>query len=284
MQNHQQENPAGMTPPGIFLASRYPDYKHWAPVGYLTREPVAPNGSPGRYIFSYVEAARKNKLPPLWSFVEPKPSDWEALYASDEFPTPFSWRIRNESRPDYATYMSALGLTREEVRQNPFALLARTEGRKVTDWYETFAKPIPQGGRYDIPFFLRGLHHFMGSGKERFNSVVNRVKALQPDEELLLMLDSQNPADPDAVSVRTADRMLVGYCPRYLAREFRCFLDKGGPTGGNLKVRVQQVNPDGSLSLMLLCRLTCDAVSGFAPCEGSEFKILSPKMRELAAA
>ena len=42
-----------------------------------------------------------------------------------------------------------------------------------------------------------------------------------------------------------------------------------------------QKNPQNKTSS---CRLTCDAVSGFAPCEGSEFKILSPKMRELAAA
>ena len=305
----QHEKLAGANPPGVFLAARYPDYDHWTPVGYLTRERVFPDAPPsGRYLFSYVRAAKDQGLPHLWGRVFPDapPSgrylfsyaraakdqglprlwgdgapDWESLYASDELPPPFSWRIRDDkSRKDYGEYLSALGLTPEEVRANPFTLLARTEGRKVTDWFETFAKPVPKDGRYDIPFFLRGLRHFLKKGDGHFNLVVDRVKALEPGEELLLMPDPQNPADPNAVAVRTADRMLIGYCPRYLARDFRRFLSRDGALDGNLKVRAQKINANGSLSLALLCRLTCDAAPDFAPCADSDFEILSDKMRK----
>ena len=278
---NQQKKSAGFNPPGVFVAAPRPGDGQWTPVGYLTRKDVSPDAPPsGPFMFSYVQAAKDNKLPHLWWGTP----DWKSLYSSSELLPPFSWRVRSESRKDYRDYLSALDLTREEVRHNLFTLLARTEGQKVTDGFEIFAKPIPKDGHYDIPFFLRGLHHFLKSGEDRFNSVVSRIKALQQGEELLLALDPQNPADPGAVAVLTADRMLIGYCPRYLAREFRRFLVQDGPASGNLKVRVQKVNLEGSLSLMLLCRLTCDATSTFAPCEGPDFEILSPEMRELTAA
>ena len=276
---NQQEKLAGANPPGVFLAARYPDYNQWTPVGYLTRETVSPDAPPsGPHLFSYVRAAREKNLPHVWGG---KPN-WSALYVSNELPPPFSWRVRDESRKDYGEYMSALGLTPDEARTNPFTLLARSEGRMVTDWFETFAKPVPKNGRYDIPFFLRGLRRFLKNGEEHFNLVVGRVKALAPGEELLLMPDPQNPADPDAVAVRTADKMLIGHCPRYLARDFRRFLSRDGAVGGNLKVRAEQINPGGSLSLMLLCRLACDAAPDFAPCAGPDFEILSPEMPEHA--
>ena len=263
------------------MAAPRPGDGQWTPVGYLTRKDVSPDAPPsGPFMFSYVQAAKDNKLPHLWWGTP----DWKSLYSSSELPPPFSWRVRSESRKDYGDYLSALDLTREEVRKNLFTLLARTEGRKVTDGIEIFAKPVPKDGRYDIPFFLRGLHHFLESGEDRFNSVVSRIKALQQGEELFLTPDPQTPSDPDAVAVHTADRMLIGYCPHYLAREFRCFLNQDGPASGNLKVRVQKINPKKSMSLMLLCRLTCDTAPGFAPCEGPDFKILSSEMRELAAA
>ena len=278
---NQQKKTAGFNPPGVFVAAPRPSDGQWTPVGYLTRKNVSPDASPsGPFMFSYVQAAKDNELPHLWLGTP----DWESSYSSPELPPPFSWRVRSESRKDYGDYLSTLGLTREEVRQNLFTLLARTEGRKVTDGFEIFAKPVPKDGHYDIPFFLRGLRHFLENGEESFNSVVSRIKTLQPDEELFLAPEPQNPADPGAVAVLTADQTLIGYCPRYLAREFRRFLVQDGPASGNLKVRVQKVNPDGSMSLMLLCRLTCDTAPDFAPCEGPEFKILSPRMRELAAA
>ena len=150
------------------MAAPRPGDGQWTPVGYLTRKDVSPDAPPsGPFMFSYVQAAKDNKLPHLWWGTP----DWKSLYSSSELPPPFSWRVRSESRKDYGDYLSALDLTREEVRKNLFTLLARTEGRKVTDGIEIFAKPVPKDGRYDIPFFLRGLRHFLESGEEPFNLV-----------------------------------------------------------------------------------------------------------------
>ena len=268
-------------PPGVFLTTHYPTDKQWLPLGYLTREHVSPTEPPaGRYIFSYLRAAQAKQLPDLWG---EKNINWEAPQVFDErLPPPFAWRIRPRSRPDYAAYLQTIELDDAAVQVNPFILLARTEGRRVTDNFETFAKPVAHNGQYNILFFLRGLEHFLTAGHAQFEKIIARVKRLAAKEELFLMLDAQNPFDPQAVAVRTRDHILIGYCPRYLAHAFRPFLGVNG--GCPLRLEVQRVNPEAPLSIMLLCRLLCKAPADFKPCSSPGFTILAPQVRQLAAA
>jgi hypothetical protein len=53
-------------------------------------------------------------------------------------------------------------------------------------------------------------------------AALERVGLLKSGERLAVMLDVQNPTDPNAVALRTVDgeRLMIGYAPRYMAYEF----------------------------------------------------------------
>jgi hypothetical protein len=96
------------------------------------------------------------------------------------------------------------------------------------------------------------------------------------------MLDVQNPHDDFAVAVRTTDlkdRYMIGYVPRYLARDVfelcnRCGLD-------SVQLQVERVNADAPLQQRLLCRMSACWQDDFHPCSQEEFQ---PIVAEVAAA
>ena len=278
--------PSPVTPPpkGLYLAARYPTRAEWLPVGYLTHtDRLSPDkqsamdrmksDDSGRYLFSFLESAKAESFP---FFLNQEDARWDATYVSDSLPPPFSARVRSLSRSDYPDYIASLGLDAQAAK-DPFVLLARSGGRKHTDWYETFAAPEPnETGQYNVPFFLRGLRHMERSAQK---TAVDAVSQLTPGECLYPMSDSQNAVHKKAIALRTEGKVMIGYMPRYLADDFRPFLNGGG----NLKVRVEHVNPEGTLALMLLCRMTCNTPEGFRPCSGPGFKILSPKLCNMLA-
>ena len=265
-------------PKGLYLAARYPTYADWLPVGYLTRpnrwppekrQTVGPDGD--HYLFSFLQGAKDRNFP---FFLNREETRWGATYGAGELPPPFSTRVRSTSRPDYRDYIASLGLSEEEA-QDHLTLLARSGGRKHTDWYETFAAPEPDAdGRYSVPFFLRGLRHLEAEAKA---TAVDAVRQLHPGDRLFPMSDSQNPAHKKAVALRTEGKTMIGYMPRYLANDFRPFLNGNS----DLTVEVERVNQDATLALMLLCRMTCTPPRNFRPCAGPEFEILSPELRAL---
>ena len=276
------------TPPpkGLYLAAHYPTRTEWLPVGYLTRadrlpqdrrrQNAVPDGNP--YLFSFLQSAREAKFP---FFLNQEDLQWEVTYVADHLPPPFSARVRSPLRPDYQSYIASLGLD-EKAAQDPFTLLARSGGRKHTDWYETFAAPEPDAdGQYRVLFFLRGLRHLDRSAKpgesSPLDAAVAAVRDLQPGERLYPMSDLQNAVHKEAIALRTEGKVMIGYMPRHLANDFRQFLNGGG----NLQVRVECVNPEGTLALMLLCQMTCAPPANFRPCSDPNFKILSPNLRDM---
>ena len=58
-------------------------------------------------------------------------------------------------------------------------------------------------------------HGWELSLRSRIQSAADRAAALRPGERLFLMPDFQNPEDPHAVALRTEDKVLLGYVPRY---------------------------------------------------------------------
>ncbi len=85
------------------------------------------------------------------------------------------------------------------------------------------------------------------------------------------MLDLQNEYDPNAVAVRTvSDPMLIGYVPRYLARDVwqlvnECDLDL-------IELQVDRVNRDAPMQNRVLCRMRACWPEGFQPCSGEDFE------------
>ncbi|HTU27057.1 MAG TPA: HIRAN domain-containing protein [Pirellulales bacterium] len=139
-----------------------------------------------------------------------------------------------------------------------------TEGIRQTDAIEVFPCPVPDSkGCYLSKFFLHGIRWLPAAA-------VSRIATLQEDEPLKLMLDFQNEHDPFAVAVRTeADRMQIGYVPRYLARDvwqlgFNC-----GPFV--LELMVSRVNLDAPLQNRVLCQMRGCWPPDFQPCSGEDF-------------
>jgi hypothetical protein len=89
-----------------------------------------------------------------------------------------------------------------------------------------------------------------------------RVLSLKPGEELIASPQLDNPIDPNAIQLVTADHTKVGYAPRYLASEVMDVLN------GNVNCRtfVERVNPHPAPTQQrLLCRLEACWPNSFQP-------------------
>jgi HIRAN domain len=99
-----------------------------------------------------------------------------------------------------------------------------------------------------------------------------RINTLRAGERLYLLPDPQNPHDGYALALRTDDpTTIVGYCPRYIARDF---LEVLGNSPNTVQVRVKRVNADAPIQLRLLCTLTADWPENFKPCSSEDYQEL----------
>jgi len=226
----------------LFLAWQNHNTRTWYPVGRLTRDTRG-------YRFLYtrgVEAAKKE------GGFEALPSfpDLGKAYESEELFPLFANRVLSTSRPDYQTFVSWLGLSSEQGA-DPLELLERSGGQRVTDSLEVF--PVPRKvspHEYYLWFFVHGLRHMTPES-------INRANRLQTGERLLVAHDFQNPSDPNALILRTAelepgDMHLVGFCPRYL---FADTFDSMVKDHRLPEIVIEQVNlPPAPIRFRLLCR------------------------------
>ena len=257
-----------MNPPTVrtlFLAWRAPNTGSWYPVGRLTLH----NGS---YEFNYTrgaeKAARDSAFRPLPSFPH-----LESVYeSSDLFPL-FRNRAPSAGREDYSDFVQWVNLPLSP--HDPLAVLARTGGRRSTDSFEVFPCPEPEpDGSYRVHFFVHGIAH-LGPGH------VERINHLQPGERLLLMWDMQNSHDECAQALRTndslfpGDRLIVGFCPRYLAQDVLSVQFDCRGQGSNVEVSVVHLNlPPAPLEFRLLCCLRACWPSSFSPCSNELYQPL----------
>jgi hypothetical protein len=245
----------------LFLAWQVPVSRRWFTIGRLT--------SDGRvYRFGYTrgaeEARREADFKPLIAF-----PDLSVEYESEELFPLFSNRLLSRSRPEYSDFVKWLNVPEHE--NDPMGLLARSGGQRVTDTLEVFPCPEPSdNGEFVSHFFLRGLSHMPPASADRAGD-------LQGGEELLLAHDFQNPRDPRALLLRTAEKrprdvFLLGYCPRYLLDDTNQLLK----CNQNLvRVTVERVNPPPApIQLRVMCRLVMRWADGHEPFSGSEYQPL----------
>jgi hypothetical protein len=232
----------------------------WGPVGRLE---FADN----IYRFCYVQGACD-----LTDFVPfPGMSDLEAVYESVELFPFFANRLLAKSRPEYQRYLAWSGFD-PETTPDPIAVLSVTEGRRATDSFELFPCPTPDAdGNYINKFFLHGVQWVSQDAQKRIDD-------LHSGEQLKIMLDVANDYDSNAVAVRTNDtssRMLIGYIPRYLARDVQ-YLCKA-KTPDLIEVTVERVNPNAPLQQHLLCKMKAKwpADAEFKPCSRNGFTPLA---------
>ncbi len=241
----------------LFIAWRSGDPAKggWSPVGRLDR-------SEEGYRFVYTRGAQT--LPGFQPF--PGMPDLHAVFESDELFPIFANRILSKSRPEYEAYLTWGGFDPRNPPE-PLAILGVTEGIRQTDALEVFPCPSPDAeGCFHTKFFLHGLRWFP-------QAAVDRVAQLASDDRLSLMLDVLNEYDPYAVAVRTRDvneRLMIGYVPRYLARDMWRLCTECHPDFVDL--RVERVNPGAPLQMRLLCRMKACWPENFRPCASDEFQ------------
>lgn len=209
----------------LFLAWQDGASRRWYPIGRLSC-------TDGVYRFVYVEgyrrACQEAGLAPLIGFPEV-----ERVYDSESLFPLFANRVMSSSREDYPAYLGRLGIT--DGPHAPLQMLARNRGRRSTDPFEVFPRPMVEtddGPRFRTTFFVHGVRH----GPEAAQA---RAARLVEGELLYPMRDWSNPEDPQAIALRTGDRYLIGYVPRYYCADLmRVYASVGSPS-----IVVQRVNP-----------------------------------------
>jgi len=188
----------------------------------------------------------------------------DEVYESEELFPLFANRLLPASRPEYDAYLRWSGFDPGNP-PDPIVVLGVTEGIRQTDAIEVFPCPVSDAeGCFLNKFFLHGIRWMSPC-------VVDRIAELKPNEPLKLMADFQNSTDPHAVAVRTEeDRMMIGYVPRYLARDVWSLVQECDVNFIDLSV--VNVNQDAPFQNRLLCRMNACWPEGFRPCSGNEFQ------------
>ncbi|HQU42617.1 MAG TPA: HIRAN domain-containing protein [Pirellulales bacterium] len=237
----------------LFVAWRpgTPQETGWRPIGRLEHDGQL-------YRFYYTRGAVNGGFR---AFAQMEQLD--QVYESESLFPVFANRLLPSSRPEYEAYLRWSGFDPDNP-PDPIVVLGVTEGIRQTDAIEVFPCAIPDGeGCYLNKFFLHGVRLVPRWAIERINE-------LQPGDKLCLMPDLQNPVDPRAVAVRTdADRVMVGYVPRYLAHDAGILLSKCDVYF--VELVVDRVNHDAPLQNRLLCRMRGCWPDGFRPCSSEEF-------------
>ncbi len=251
----------------LFLAWQDPGTsRRWYPIGRLTE-------TDGCYQFVYTQGAfeaQQAGFCPLPSF-----PDLNATYESTQLFPLFSNRVLSPTRPDYAEFAEWLSLPAGE--DNPFALLARSGGKRATDTLAVFPCPEKDAeGLYHIHLFIHGLSHMTPGA-------ITRAETLVPGEMLLVMPDIQNPKEPQALMVRTAemfpgDLSLLGYFPQYLIDDLAHLLKTSDDQPGAIKVVVERVNPvPAPVQFRLLCCVSMKWPEGFRPFASPSYQPITPQ-------
>ncbi len=226
------------------------------PVGLLSQRG---NEQSRTYRFVYLKAAEGLKAEGFPSL--PGLPDLYQTYVSDELFPVFRKRQMPRQRPDYAEYVEKLGL---DVETDPFEVMARNEGRKLTDRIEVFAPPrLTDDGDLTTLFFARGIQYRPGASEA--------VERLQQRDPLILVDDHQNEVNPLAIHIDSQHGDPVGWVPNYLIDPVHELRELNGQD--TLSVTVEHVNPPEVAPYMrLICRLTCPWPDGYEIFSGPEFQ------------
>jgi hypothetical protein len=214
------------------------------------------------YVFEYVAGALDARERGFLGFFE-FPA-LAARYESESLFPLFRNRLMPTARPDYREYVSGLGL--DPATADPMGVLARSGGTRATDRVELFAPPVYDAERrlWESFFLLRGVRHRPASAQAR-------VLELRPQEPLLTRLDRDNPYNPRAVLLRTADGHDVGYLPDYMVDD----IARLAALPRQLEVFVVRVNPPPvPVHHRVLGRLVAGWAPDFQPYSGTAYRSL----------
>ncbi|MCC8166966.1 MAG: HIRAN domain-containing protein [Planctomycetes bacterium] len=239
----------------LFVAWRSPNIPQWGPIGRFDR-----HGE--NYRFVYTKGA--TTLAGFEPFLEMP--HLEEVYESDELLPIFQNRMLSPQRSEYRDFLIWSGFD-PDVTPDPLDLLGVTEGKRATDQLELFPCPQPDKDKmFRLNFYLHGIKYLPTAAK-------NEIKNCKPGDALAFMFDVSNVNDPDAVAVRTTlnkRRFLIGYLPRYLARDVKKLFTQ--TTTKNVSLVVGRVNSGAPMQQLMLCKMAAPWPNDFSPCQGEEFQ------------
>ncbi|MDE0101440.1 MAG: hypothetical protein OXN89_03590 [Bryobacterales bacterium] len=193
----------------------------WFPVGRLDIEPEM-------HRFRYIRGAEKaREQSGFWGLGE-FPELYRS-YSSRQLFATFQNRVINPRRPDRELYLKRLALPTDA---DPFEIMAVSGGKRVTDSYEVFPKLVKaQDGSFKCRFFLHGWQHTCLAAQDR-------LRQLNPGEELYVALELTNPRTTVAVQLQSTDYQVLGWAPRYLVED----LSKAMIEVPKYRAQIAQVN------------------------------------------
>lgn len=209
----------------LFLAWQDAEEKsrRWFPIGRLDVERA-------HYRFRYIRGAKTAEYHAGFLPLPDFPRLEQDYRSIDLFPL-FRNRVIAKGRPDREAYLQNLDLPNNA---DPAEILSVNGGARVTDAFEVFPKLEKDAdGKFKCRFFLHGWRYVSECAKRR-------TVALQPDEELHVTLELNNPATGLAVQIQTTDYHVIGWTPRYLVDDLANAINKKSL---NHEARVVRVNP-----------------------------------------
>lgn len=241
----------------LLLAWKSHKSNAWIPVGKLSFVNE-------KFIFQYTSAAElsaKNDDFVPFSTMQ----DMTKCYESSKLFPLFQNRLLPKSRPEYISYLDWLNLKIDNF--SPLDELAMSGGIRVTDNLQLFPIPLKNNGKYEVHFFSHGIRHLP-------SYYIERISHLSHGNKLYLMADIQNKYDPFALAIRTEDPPeIVGYAPRFFARDFNKLLTANSPN--NIHVIVEKINLEAPLQFKLLCKFTTNWPENFKPFCDDDFNCFS---------
>ncbi len=221
------------------------------PVGRFSKQGEA-------YSFVYTKGVKQAQKSGFFGLASMQ--DFDKKYHYDDIFPLLKNRILNKSRPDRDDFLAWLEIKSED---SDFEELAKTGGIKATDNLQLFPVPIKENNQYTLSFFAQGISHLA-------EECQSRIEQLKKGEKLYFCADLENQQDKDAHLLRTEDPVeMVGYCPRYFAKDFKKLFDLSKES---FNIEVQKVNKDAPEQLRLLCKINCDWHSDFSPFSAPEFQ------------
>lgn len=215
----------------------------------------------GIYRFNYTKGVDASKRFSPFMRME----DFDKVYESKELFPVFKNRILPKNRPEYKKIIDWLDINAEEF--DPLEYLGVSGGLRSTDNYRIIPDPVLSDSTYSIEFLVSGIRYL-----DEKSSLA--VKFLKAGDELSYSFEDDNSADTNAVLLKS-DGTIVGYCPRYLAVDFRTLLDSKDLKES--KFRVVKVNNDAPSQYKLLCSFSTTWPDGFTPFISDEY--IAHKMR-----
>lgn len=252
----------------LFVAWQDQASKRYFPVGRLVSG-LRPNRP--HYEFCYLGGARQAKqvgFAPLLAF-----SDLNRTYRSDDLFPLFQNRLMPPGRAEYRDYLTNLAV--DPAHADPMTILIRSGGGRATDSLEMFEVPklAEEGNPYQTHFLAHGIRYLNLESHAR-------ALSLRPDDRLMIMHDCQNSADQTALAMRTDDRVIVGYLPRYLLGDAFTLLERCRV----VEVYVARVNPaPAPLQQRLLCRLEACWPNDFRPFCDPQYRPIPPDAIDLSS-